>query len=92
MGQIDEWLERNRTKKDGTRLSDERLTEVFDLVKPKDNWKELIDTWVPKDKADREEIELAVIWFAGGMPEVHDNGGGNIWYVYGAGYYEWVGA
>lgn len=92
MGQIDEWLEKGRTKKDGTRLSDERLTEVFDLVKPKDNWKNPIDAWVDKAKADREEIELAVTWFAGGVPEVHDNGGGGVWYVYGAGYYEWIGA
>jgi len=83
-------MERARTKSDGTVLTDERLTEVFDLVKPSPNWKYPIDARVPKAAADLEEIELAVIWFAGGSPVVLEDG--DNYHVLGAGYYEWIGA
>jgi hypothetical protein len=71
-------------------LSLDRLTEVFDLVKPVGNWKEPISVSVPKESATSAEIESAVVFFAGGVPSVVDHG--DHWRVTGAGYYLWVGA
>lgn len=91
MNDVSSWIEQGRMA-DGKRMSDERLSEVFDLVKPSPNWKYPIDSYVDKNLATRAEIEAAVVWFAGGFPDVHDDGGSNVWYVSGAGYYEWIGA
>lgn len=89
MSQLDEWLERGRTA-DGVRMSDERLSEVFDLVKDSENWKMPIQARVPKAAATQAEIVAAVCWFAGGMPDFLSDG--DHWWVIGAGYYVWVGA
>lgn len=88
---VDEWLAHARTLADGTVLSDERLHEVFDLVKPANNWKDPIDATVARSKASPEEIEKAVIWFAGGIPDMCDEPFGYL-RVTGAGYYTWIGA
>lgn len=83
------WLNENRIA-DGEVMSDARLSEVWNLVRPASNWKYSISATVAQHKATRQEIETAVLWFAGGVPtitEVFDH-----WYVTGAGYYEWCGA
>lgn len=73
--------------------TEERLHEVFALVENSTNWKMPIDAWVPKENATEDEIVTAVVYIAGGVPEVvtyevkPDH-----WAVTGAGYYEWVGA
>jgi hypothetical protein len=89
--QMDSWLAQARTA-DGKPMTDERMSEVFDLVKPQypHGWKGAIEAEVPKDKATREEIEKSVCWFVGGYPEVEDHG--PHWYVTGAGYYVWIGS
>lgn len=70
---------------------DERLHEVFSLVSDQlDHWKDPFDVHVPKTAATDEEIRNAVIWHAGGSPDIYDEG--DNWFVSGAGYYEWVGA
>lgn len=76
---------------DGKPMSDERLGEVFGLVKPEPNWKAPIDMLVVKDKATVSELRTAVVWYCGGYPEVADYDS-DFWKVTGAGYYEWVGA
>jgi hypothetical protein len=86
---IAEALEQARVA-DGQRMSDERLAEVFALVKPATGWKRPIQATVPKELATGEEISTAVAWFAGGVPEIEDRG--DRWQVTGAGYYVWVGA
>lgn len=90
MSQMDEWLAQGRMA-DGKPMTDGRLQEVFDLVKPVGNWKMPIGTLVRAGAATEEEITTAVIWYAGGVPEVRHNDDGTM-YVFGAGYYEWVGA
>lgn len=86
---LDQWLARARMA-DGQPMTDDRLREVFDLVRTPGGWKEPINARVPKVRATRGEIETAVCWFAGGTPDVRDDGAE--WHVTGAGYYEWVGA
>jgi hypothetical protein len=90
MSDLDKWLEEGRRLDDGTSMSDERLGEVFDLVKPEEHWKYPIDARVPKQAARRDEITRAVVWFAGGTPTVTDEG--DQWHVEGEGYYVWIGA
>lgn len=85
--EINQWVEQ---AKGG--MSDERLREVFDLVKPRPNWKMPIAAIVSKDDATRQEIETAVTWFAGGLPDVTEIESSRKWRVSGAGYYEWIGA
>jgi hypothetical protein len=68
-----------------------RRSEVFDLVKPQPNWKYPIDAVVPPGLATEQEVIDAVVWFAGGMPDVAPGQGGCL-VVTGAGYYEWIGA
>lgn len=86
---IADWIEQGRMA-DGQRMSDERLAEVFDLVKPVTNWKAPINAFVPQGQATPQEITAAVIWFAGGAPDVVQLPGG--YRVVGAGYWEWIGA
>lgn len=90
---IDAWLEAGRMA-DGVRMSDERLDEVFNLVRTPGNWKMPIDAFVPTHLATVAEIEKAVIWYAGGVPEFvaehRDGVPGHR--VIGAGYYAWIGA
>lgn len=69
----------------------QRLREVWDLVRPYPNWKGAIAAIIPQSAATREEIEAAVVFFAGGRPQVRDIQATR-WHVLGAGYYEWVGA
>lgn len=75
---------------DGKPMTVERLHEVFDLVKPRPNWKTRISARVPMDQATQDEIGQAVVWFAGGTPAIWEEDG--TWKVLGAGYYYWVGA
>lgn len=81
--QIDQWQEQARMAGD-IRMSDERLSEVFDLVKAPD-WKDPIDTLVAKSKATAAEIETAVSWYTGSLPMVADKG--EQWEVIADGYY-----
>lgn len=67
-----------------------RRAEVFGLVKHPGNWKMPFAAIVDKSAATEEEISDAVVWFAGGAPEIEDLG--DSWRVTGAGYYTWVGA
>lgn len=90
MDEIAAWTERVRTA-DGKVMTDERLREVFALVKNKANWKDPIDALVPMEKATEAEIVAAVQWFAGGIPEVTRERG-NTWSVKGEGYYVWIGS
>jgi hypothetical protein len=89
MDTITEMLERARVA-DGKVLTDDRLREVFDMVKPVGNWKEPIACIIAKPYATKAEIEVAVAWFAGGLPDIEDLG--TKWRVSGAGYYEWIGS
>jgi hypothetical protein len=79
---------------DSTPEQQARLTEVFDLVKDKERWKDPIRAFVPESMATSKEIVDAVIFCAGGMPEVVPavKGGITGWAVTGAGYYVWIGA
>lgn len=87
---IDAWLAQGRMAA-GAAMTDERLSEVFDMVKPADNWKLPIDALVSMDRATVDEIMTAVAWFAGGHPTVTTAGVG-VFRVTGAGYYTWIGA
>lgn len=96
MPTVDEWLENSRMA-DGVRMTDERLDEVFELVSPANHgqpgWKYPIDCDVPRDKATSNEIDRAVIWFAGGCPDIFIPDDPTApYHVSGAGYYAWVGA
>lgn len=71
--------------------SDTRLREVWDLVKPEGNWKDPIDAIVPPNLATAVEINRAVLFFAGGEPNIR-SGQGGCYVVTGAGYYSWIGA
>lgn len=82
---INQQLERARMA-DGVRMSNERLDEVFDLVKDPADWKNSIDARVPKAKATAAEIETAVSWNVGALPMVADRG--DYWEVIGEGYYD----
>lgn len=75
---------------DGSVMTDDRLEEVFCLVKPHGNWKMPIDATIAKGLATEAEITTAVLWYAGGAPVVENLG--SKWHVTGVGYYEWVGA
>lgn len=81
--QIDEWLDQSRMA-DGKPMSNERMSEVFDLVKAPD-WKDPIDTTIPKSAATAAEIETAVSWHTGSLPMVADKG--ETWEVVADGYY-----
>lgn len=72
-----------------------RLTEVFDLVKDPENWKMPVDGFVPEGQATVREIECAVIFFTGSVPDIYPceaSGGRQGYAVLAAGYYEAVGA
>lgn len=90
MSEIEAQLERARTLRSGERMSDERLTEVFNLVKDPENWKMPIEAVVDRREATDEEIIIAVTWFAGGGCEVA--GSEAHWHVYAPGYYEEIGS
>lgn len=70
--------------------STERLSEVFDLVKPEENWKLPIDALVHSEAASAQEIEEAVAFYCGGYPALIAEGA--FWRVIGDGYYVWIGA
>lgn len=82
--QIDLMLDKARMA-DGVRMSNERIDEVFNLVKPPSDWKDPIDTMAPKSKASAAEIEVAVSWLTGSMAMVADKG--DHWEVIADGYY-----
>lgn len=84
MDSIDQQLDRARMA-DGVRMSNERLNEVFDLVKDPSDWKNPIEARVPKTKATSAEIQTAVSWFTSSLAEVADRG--DHWQVYAEGYY-----
>lgn len=71
-------------------MTHERLSEVFDLVKPVGNWKEEISTTVFKSQATSAEIDAAIIFFTGGAPDILDEG--ESYWVRARGYYAEVGA
>lgn len=71
---------------DGHPMSNQRLIEVWDLVKNRFNWKDRIDALVPMEEATKAEIETAVRWYTGGTPEVVKERG-HTWHVTGEGYY-----
>ena len=73
-----------------TPITTTRLREVFDLVKPTDNWKLPINTLVHCEAASAEEIEEAVAFYCGGYPALIAEGAH--WRVIGEGYYAWIGA
>lgn len=85
MDEIAKDLDRARMA-DGVRMSNERLDEVFDLVKDPTDWKNPIDARVPKASATAAEIETAVSWNVGALPMVADRG--DYWEVIGEGYYD----
>lgn len=91
MATIEDHLAAMATLPDGTKMSDERLKEVFGLVKTPGHWKDPIDMLVPKEKASVAEIRTAVAWYCGGYPEVEDYDS-DFWRVRGEGYYIWIGA
>lgn len=78
-------------KADGKEMTQERLSEVFDLVKPQPNWKYPIDAKVPVGAATPAEISEAVVWFTGSLPEVWEETPGTF-SVLAAGYYACIGA
>lgn len=89
---IDQWLEASRSG-----MSDDRLAEVFDLVKPDGHWKLPIAARVPVADATAEEISTAIDWYAGGGATVEpirstDTGEQTAWWVEAPGYFEMVGA
>lgn len=81
---ISEQLDRARMA-DGVRMSNERMDEVFNLVKDPADWKNPIDARVPKAKATAAEIETAVSWYTSSLAMVADKG--DYWEVYAEGYY-----
>lgn len=87
---IDAQLLRARTLTSGEVMSDERLQEVFALVKDKENWKMPVDAVVHPEVAQVEEIEIAVTWFTGGGVEIWEEDGQ--WRVTAPGYYEEIGS
>lgn len=73
----------------------ERLTEVFDLVKDPENWKLPVDAFVEEGQATVGEIDAAVIFFTGSVPDIYPceaSGGRQGYAVLADGYYEAVGA
>lgn len=73
----------------------ERLTAVFDLVADPENWKMPVDAFVEEGQATVGEIEAAVIFFTGSVPDIYPceaSGGRQGYAVLAAGYYEAVGA
>lgn len=81
---IDQQLEQARMA-DGVRMSNERLDEVFNLVKDPADWKNPIEARVPKSKATAAEIRTAIAWTTSSFAEIADKG--DHWEVYAEGYY-----
>lgn len=76
-------------------ITGQRLTEVFDLVRDPENWKMPVDSFVEKGQATVGEIDAAVIFFTGSVPDIYPceaSGGRQGYAVLAAGYYEAVGA
>ena len=84
-------IEIQMPKANGREMTQERLSEVFDLVKPLPNWKMPIDAAVAKDKATEEEISAAVIWFTGSLPTIYAQDA-QFLRVTASGYYNAIGA
>lgn len=57
---------------------------------PPGHWKGQITAWI--DEADFEHCNNAAIWFAGSILEVVERGADGQIMVYGAGYWERIGA
>ena len=92
MTSIQEWSDNLRNG-----MSDERLSDVFDLVKPEGNWKLPIEARVPAGAAGSREIATAIDYFAGGGATIEavmnpDTGQVHSWLVTAPGYYSQIGA
>ena len=66
-----------------------RLSDLFDLVKPKKHWKDKINAVVPVD-ADLDGIDEAIIHFTGSVPTITKTKTG--YKVKAAGYWAAIGA
>lgn len=69
------------------------MREAFEIVCPKENWKDAIDTRVTlTTEAEMTIIREAVIFFTGSVPEFSRIGNTRIYRVRAAGYYATIGA
>lgn len=89
---VDQWLEAGRGG-----MTDARLDEVFELVKPDGNWKLPIAARVPVELATAAELATAVAWYTGGHGTVEPitaqpSGEQSAWWVTAPGYYASCGA
>jgi hypothetical protein len=86
---LDTWME----KAMGGYTTDQ-LSEAFDRVKPRGNWKLPVDARLPADLTDEDRrcIDTAITFYTGGIATWQRDGDQGDWIVTAPGYYACIGS